>query len=71
MSKYFENFQLSFCYLFLAEFHYGLKADVGFPSFKCVKVWFMAQNVVCLDVCVSLRRMYILLLLDKVVYRCL
>ena len=38
MSKYFENFQLSFCYLFLAEFHYGLKADVGFPSFKCVKV---------------------------------
>lgn len=40
-------------------------------SFKFVKLCFMTQNVVYLGICsVSLRRTFILLLLDEVFYKC-
>lgn len=49
------------------------KTFYDFYSFKYVKVGFMAQNVAYLDKCsfhVSLGRVYVLLLLDEIVYRC-
>lgn len=67
-----ECSKLSFCYWFLfdavIEWEYTL---YYLYAFTFVKVWFLALHIVCISKCLIYSgRMYILLLLDGVFYRC-